>query len=81
MKLFNKSTTPAPANRFETISENEILKAAYTALRDAWHRETVANDKFKRENGRDNIIAIARIEQLQKQLTELRWAIQDPKAE
>jgi hypothetical protein len=77
MKLFNRNPKAAPANRFESISEDEIVKLAYTALRDAWHRETEANEKFKKENGRDNIIALARIEQLQKQLTELRWAIQD----
>lgn len=77
MKLFNRNTKAAPANRFESISEDEIVKLAYTALRDAWHREMEANEKFKKENGRDNIIALARIEQLQKQLTELRWAIQD----
>lgn len=77
MKLFNRNTKAAPANRFETITEDEILKAAYTALRDAWQRETEANEKFKKENGRDNIIATARIEQLQKQLTELRWVVQN----
>lgn len=77
MKLFNRNTKAAPANRFETITEDEILKAAYTALRDAWQRETEANEKFKKENGRDNIIALARIEQYQKQLTELRWVVQN----
>lgn len=77
MKLFNRTTKAAPANRFETITEEEILKAAYTALRDAWQRETVANEKFKKENGRDNIIAMARIEQLQKQLAELRYTVQN----
>lgn len=77
MKLFNRNTKAAPANRFESISEDEIVKLAYTALRDAWQRETVANEKFKKENGRDNIIALARIEQYQKQLTELRWVVQN----
>ena len=77
MKLFNRDTKATPANRFETITEDEILKAAYTALRDAWQRETEANEKFKKENGRDNIIALARIEQYQKQLTELRWVVQN----
>lgn len=77
MKLFDRNTKAAPANRFESISEDEIVKLAYTALRDAWQRETVANEKFKKENGRDNIIALARIEQYQKQLTELRWVVQD----
>ncbi len=77
MKLFNRNTKATPANRFETITEEEILKAAYTAIRDAWHRETEANEKFKKENGRDNIIALARIEQYQKQLTELRWVVQN----
>lgn len=77
MKLFNRNPKAAPANRFESISEDEIVKLAYTALRDEWQREIEANEKFKKENGRDNIIALARIEQLQKQLTELRWAIQN----
>lgn len=77
MKLFNRNTKATPANRFESISEDEIVKLAYTALRDAWQRETEANEKFKKENGRDNIIALARIEQYQKQLTELRWVVQN----
>lgn len=77
MKIFNRNTKAAPANRFETITEDEILKAAYTALRDAWHRETEANEKFKKENGCDNIIALAKIEQYQKQLTELRYTVQN----
>ncbi len=77
MKLFNRSPETKPANRFESITDKELIAAAYSWIRDALHREITANENFKRENGRDNIIAKANIETYTKQLTELRYALND----
>lgn len=54
-----------------TISMYQIYRHAYNDILGLWATEKDRNDRFKAEHGRDNSIAIRRIEKYSAQLDEL----------
>ena len=56
----------------KTLTTYDIIRHAYNDILALWARERDRNDRFKSEHGRDNTIALHRIEKYNAQLDELR---------
>lgn len=59
----------------KTISMYKIYQHAYNDILALWANEKDRNDRFKAEHGRDNSIALHRIEKYSAQLDELHEAL------
>ena len=56
---------------FESITEKELLYAAYHNLLDKWYKEVERNNKHKELYDRNSEICIHHIEKLDTQLEEI----------
>ena len=63
--------------KLTTISEKEILKAAWEDRLRRWLNRIDENERFVREHGRDSKIATHWIKIYKAQVDELEWAIKE----
>lgn len=61
--------------QFESLTEKEILTAAYDSILARWAHQIETNENFKAANGRECHISKHWIEKYSKQLDELHAAI------
>lgn len=61
--------------KFESISEKEILDAAYITILDRWLRRIDKNREYREKHGKESKIGTYWIEKYRAQLDELHDAI------